>query len=425
MSDEGCAMSIRNNRRRIVAMAGLGAGILAASNVVCAQIPCSYDVQIIASPLDCGLGTVNTYGLGLNEHGDVVGYYQCPLWNHTEAFLWTAEEGFVTLVRPAGVTSAIAVDINEAGIICGTVFVSGLDNRGFVYENGKWTILPPVVDVPGPRCGAAAINNAGTVVGQRSITENLNPQNAYIWSAEEGFTDLGVMNGPKSAARDVNEKGDVCGWTGVFLSSDEVFVWSDGKLRFLGPIPGGESSTGSAINALGQVSGAGLIESKDSPTIVTGFVWDDGVFSLIDPIIGYDTSSSGDINDQGYATGTSVNLDQPTDRHAFVWINGVTNDLNDFIDPKLPLVVGGAAGIANSGQIVANGHDDAGETLSFLLTPRNSPLGDLDSDCIVGVSDLLILLAEWGQCDSPADLNGDGIVGVKDLLILLGNWGSN
>ena len=71
---------------------------------VTAQIPCSYEVQIIASPLDCGLGPVNTYGLGLNERGDVVGYYRCPLWDHTEAFLWTAEDGFVTLDRPAGVT---------------------------------------------------------------------------------------------------------------------------------------------------------------------------------------------------------------------------------------------------------------------------------------------------------------------------------
>ncbi len=70
-------MSIGNNRRRMLVMAGLGAAILAASNVVCAQIPCSYDVQIIASANDCGgFGTVNTFGLGLNEHGDVV--VACP-----------------------------------------------------------------------------------------------------------------------------------------------------------------------------------------------------------------------------------------------------------------------------------------------------------------------------------------------------------
>lgn len=54
-------------------------------------------------------------------------------------------------------------------------------------------------------------------------------------------------------------------------------------------------------------------------------------------------------------------------------------------------------------------------------------IGDLNGDGSVGVSDFLILLANWGPCADcavcPADLNGDCAVGVADLLILLGNWG--
>lgn len=54
-------------------------------------------------------------------------------------------------------------------------------------------------------------------------------------------------------------------------------------------------------------------------------------------------------------------------------------------------------------------------------------VGDLNDDGVVNVFDLLILLAEWGECadprDCPADLNGDGVVNVHDLLILLANWG--
>jgi trimeric autotransporter adhesin len=57
----------------------------------------------------------------------------------------------------------------------------------------------------------------------------------------------------------------------------------------------------------------------------------------------------------------------------------------------------------------------------------SGPLGDLNGDGVVDVSDLLILLAAWGPCppsgDCPADLDGDGVVGVSDLLILLENWG--
>jgi glucose/arabinose dehydrogenase len=50
-------------------------------------------------------------------------------------------------------------------------------------------------------------------------------------------------------------------------------------------------------------------------------------------------------------------------------------------------------------------------------------LGDLNSDGITGVADLMILLAQFGQRNVAADLDGNGIVAVIDLLILLGNWG--
>ncbi len=57
--------------------------------------------------------------------------------------------------------------------------------------------------------------------------------------------------------------------------------------------------------------------------------------------------------------------------------------------------------------------------------PEPRPVGDLNGDGVVDVSDLLILLGAWGSCSGqcPADLNGDGVVDVSDLLMLLSNWG--
>ncbi|MHC4127394.1 MAG: trypsin-like serine peptidase [Planctomycetota bacterium] len=54
--------------------------------------------------------------------------------------------------------------------------------------------------------------------------------------------------------------------------------------------------------------------------------------------------------------------------------------------------------------------------------------GDLDGDGLVGVTDFLILLAEWGPCDDPCppyclgDIDEDCTVGVTDFLALLANW---
>ena len=39
-------------------------------------------------------------------------------------------------------------------------------------------------------------------------------------------------------------------------------------------------------------------------------------------------------------------------------------------------------------------------------------------------TDLLVVLAEWGECAGCAgDIDGDGMVAVSDLLVVLGNWG--
>ena len=61
------------------------------------------------------------------------------------------------------------------------------------------------------------------------------------------------------------------------------------------------------------------------------------------------------------------------------------------------------------------------------ITPEFDP-ADLDFDGLVGITDFLLLLADWGACPGPpdpcpGDLDGDGEVGIVDFLQLLGSWG--
>ena len=395
-----------------------------------AQIPCEYEVTTLQFPIECGIGTVITTGLSLNEKGAVVGYYYCPLWENFQGFMWTAEEGFEALDPPQGVVEVFPRDINNNGIICGSMYVWEYGYRGFVYENGEWTILPPVVDVPGAWSSAAAIDNAGVVAGQRSLTEELNPQNAYIWSATEGFRDLEGLE-ELSAATAIT--GDIItGWMVNPGEMKEGYLWDDGRVTFLGPIPGGLSSDPAAVTNQGVIVGSGAIPMDGYPFgIPRAFLWQEGKFTLLGTLPDHLISRAQDIRTKPQQiVGRSWNVDgTPTIAHGFIWEDGVMYDLNDFISGESGVLIEGATGISARGEIVANGDDVEGEIVAFLLAPAAAPLGDLDGDCQVGVSDFLILLSNWGSCENcaacPADLDNNCVVGVSDFLILLGKWGSN
>ena len=48
---------------------------------------------------------------------------------------------------------------------------------------------------------------------------------------------------------------------------------------------------------------------------------------------------------------------------------------------------------------------------------------DINYDGLVGVTDVLFIIGEWGSSCGPADLNIDGNVDVTDLLAVIGTWG--
>jgi predicted outer membrane repeat protein len=49
---------------------------------------------------------------------------------------------------------------------------------------------------------------------------------------------------------------------------------------------------------------------------------------------------------------------------------------------------------------------------------------DLDGDGVAAVTDLLLVLGNWGAAaDGPPDVDGDGFVGVLDFLGIIGHWG--
>ncbi|XAL98039.1 PEP-CTERM sorting domain-containing protein [Phycisphaeraceae bacterium D3-23] len=71
---------------------------------------------------------------------------------------------------------------------------------------------------------------------------------------------------------------------------------------------------------------------------------------------------------------------------------------------------------------------DADNQFTISLTGIDSLVGDLDGDGFVGVGDLDVLLANWGESTAffdvtLGDVSGDGVVGQADLDLVLLNWG--
>ena len=419
--------------RRLGSVMPMTLGILLVAAAGHAQIPCGgYEVTAIIAGPDCGppgLGAVLPYAI--NEAGDVAGFFICPvLADH--AFLWTASSGLQTIPMPPGTTQSRALGINGTQVV-GYHVVSGdeFGNLAFLYdaETGEFTNLGTF---PGGDWSEAFAVEDGVVVGFAGNTVMGDPPlEAFIY--QDGvMVNLGEDLGtPSSRARDI-AKGMVTGWMGQSLGFDRnAYIWHNGQVTELPPIPRGFNSDGEGVSDEGYVAGHGQKIDGDGSTLVHGFLWnnDDGMIEL-GTLPGFIWSAAVDITPDGrQVVGRSWNMEgNPGISRGFIWANGVMRDLNDFIPPEAGLDIRTASAINGAGQIAALAHsDDLDATVGVVLTPVEGPLGDLDGDCVVGILDLLALLADWGPCppmaDCPGDLNEDGIVNIFDLLLLLVNWG--
>ena len=392
----------------------LGVTVATAAMCACdAEAQCHYGVTLIQGPWCEPFEYPPTHGKGINEAGDVVGYYTSCDIGPEKAFVWTADSGFVTLNIP-GANQAWAEDI--AG-----QFVVGR----FVDSDTEFTILAfvsdgvsltPILPPPGdPLIEAFAVNESGQVVGRCSSGQS------FLWQ-DGDLTLFGPFPPGWAEARDVNNLGQVVGWTGDpshLKATARAFIWDDGEAVVLPAIPGGLTSVGHAINDNGQVVGSGLMEG---PGVTThAFIWSDGTMTDIGTLPGFSNCAAVDINDRGTVVGYCNNFEgQINVLSAFVWQNGQMTNLNDLFSSQFEMIT--AVAINNNGQITG----DATGGFTMLLGPLASPVGDINGDCQVGIVDFLLLLANWGFCPPQgacvADLDGDGFVGILDFLSLLANW---
>lgn len=110
-------------------------------------------------------------------------------------------------------------------------------------------------------------------------------------------------------------------------------------------------------------------------------------------------------------------------------------ELNGEVFKIIPLAASGACCIGDSGSCVFIPESNCSAGGGTWLGPNTScddggcdvvdcP-ADITGDGYVSTTDLLAIIAAWGDCDGcPADINGDGTVSTTDLLTVIAAWGA-
>lgn len=111
----------------------------------------------------------------------------------------------------------------------------------------------------GPGVTAVAMNNRGAFVGSIRVE---NAAHAMLWDPANRLQDLGTLGGAESAARAINDLGQVVGWAETADGVRHAFRWERGAgMVDLGTLGGESEALG--LNNNGQIVGFSYVSDTD------------------------------------------------------------------------------------------------------------------------------------------------------------------
>jgi hypothetical protein len=239
---------------------------------------------------------------------------------------------------------------------------------GFRYFAGTMSALPTL---GGPNGYAAGANERGDIVGwaESNVHDStcVAPQvlqfEAVLWRADGKTEELPPYPGDSDgAATAINAQGDAVGISGRCdnavgaLTAQHALIWHDGVPQRIKTFGGKGWNTPTDINSRGQVVGFADIADDETDGVLTpfplplGFIWSEATNTVeIPPLSGDLFAIAYAINDEGVVVGQSFG--GPEGSRAFIWFEGKSYDLNQFLPSGSPLYLVYAEGINDRNEI--------------------------------------------------------------------------
>jgi len=356
-------------------------------------------------------GTHFSYGYGINEKGEVVGfsYIQSAIVpSHYRAFFWEPVGGTITNLGdlPGGLDFSLARDINAQSEVVGysSAQIQLSNGPATINRAIHWSQGSGLTDL-GALVGAQSIsqahgiNDAGHVTGSHAPTGLATfIRGGFFWDPLQGTTLLPHLYStslPETEAFAIDPKGRVVGHSGGSVVPPAAFIWDqvNGISALAGNTAG--SSRATDLNGGGVVTGDRIVPDGNGGFDLQAMIWnaDDGM-SALGILAGSSYSQGLGINAMDQVVGTSFSelpticivdgtplppscyTDVVSDL-AFVW-NGSEGmlelaDLIDGADPAYGNVrLTSAHDLSNYGEIVANGFPlGSAQQHAYLLRPVN------------------------------------------------------